>query len=126
MPDAWETGARFLRASNGAGFNAAGIMLKPFLKSPNSRLAAAQTADFLKTTQISASQESAPLLQSRSQPAPVSPAVRFRAGGSGGGVGRLAEVGIDEGWRIEWIPGSWMSHQRCAGWLGGKAEFPVV
>ena len=42
------------------------------------------------------------------------------------GVGRLAEVGIDEGWRIEWIPGSWMSHQRCAGWLGGKAEFPVV
>ena len=92
---------------------------KPFLKSPNSRLAAAQTADFLKTTQISASQESTPLLQSRSQPAPVSPAVRFRAGGSGGGVGRLAEVGIDEGWRIEWIPGSWMSHQRCAGWLGG-------
>ena len=54
----------------------------------------------------------------------VSPAVRFRAGGSGGGVGRLAEVGIDEGWRIEWIPGNWMSHQRCAGWLGGKAEFP--
>jgi hypothetical protein len=40
--------------------------------------------------------------------------------------GRLAEVGIDEGWRIEWIPGSWMSHQRCAGWLGGKVEFPVV
>ena len=98
---------------------------KTVLKSPNSRLAAAQTADFLKTTQISASQESAPLLQSRSQPAPVSPAVRFRAGGSGGGVGRLAEVGIDEGWRIEWIPGSWMSHQRCAGWLGGKAEFLV-
>ena len=56
----------------------------------------------------------------------VSPAVRFRAGGSGGCVGRLAEVGIDEGWRIECIPGSWMSHQRCAGWLGGKAEFPVV
>ena len=55
----------------------------------------------------------------------VSPTVRFRAGGSGGGVGRLAEVGIDEGWRIEWIPGSWMSHQRCAGWLGGKAEFLV-
>ena len=24
--------------------------------------------------------------------------------------------------RGEWIPGSWMSHQRCAGWLGGKAE----
>ena len=58
--------------------------------------------------------------------APVSPAVRFRAGGSDGCVGRLAEVGIDEGWRIEWIPGSWMSHQRCAGWLGGKAEFPVA
>ena len=50
----------------------------------------------------------------------------LRAGGSDGGVGRLAEVGIDEGWRIEWIPGSWMSHQRCAGWLGGKAEFPVA
>lgn len=49
-----------------------------------------------------------------------------RAGDSGGCVGRLAEVGIDEGWRIEWIPGSWMSHQRCAGWLGGKVEFPVV
>ena len=55
----------------------------------------------------------------------VSQAVRFRAGGSGGGVGRLAEVGIDEGWRIEWIPGNWMSHQRCAGWLGGRAEFLV-
>ena len=50
-------------------------------------------------------------------------------------MGRLAEVGIDEGWMIEWIPGSWMiewipgswmSHQRCVGWLGGKAEFPVV
>ena len=39
----------------------------------------------------------------------VSQAVRFRVGGSGGGVGRLAEVGIDEGWRIEWIPGSWMA-----------------
>ena len=25
---------------------------------------------------------------------------------------------------IEWSDGSWMSHQRCAGWLGGKAEFP--
>ena len=85
----------------------------------------AQTVRIFEATQISASQESAPLLQSRSQPAPVSPAVRFRAGGSGGGVGRLAEVGIDEGWRIEWIPGSWMSHQRCAGWLGGRAEFLV-
>ena len=87
---------------------------------------AAQTVRIFEATQISASQESAPLLQSRSQPAPVSPAVRFRAGGSDGCVGRLAEVGIDEGWRIEWIPGSWMSHQRCAGWLGGKAEFPVA
>ena len=38
---------------------------------------------------------------------------------------RMAEVGIDEGWRIEWIPGSWMSHQRCAGWLGGRDEFLV-
>ena len=36
------------------------------------------------------------------------------------------KCGVDEGWRIEWIPGSWMSHQRCAGWLGGKAEFLVV
>lgn len=43
----------------------------------------------------------------------------LRAGDSGGGVGRLAEVGIDEGWRIELIPGSWMSHRRCAGWLIG-------
>ena len=24
-------------------------------------------------------------------------------------MGRLAEVGIDERWRIEWIPGSWMA-----------------
>ena len=40
-------------------------------------------------------------------------------------MGRLAEVGIDEGWRIEWIPGSWMSHQRCAGWLQGLS-FLVV
>lgn len=29
-------------------------------------------------------------------------AVRFRAGGSGGGVRRLAEVGIDEGWMADW------------------------
>ena len=36
------------------------------------------------------------------------------------------KCGVDEGGRIEWIPGSWMNHQRCAGWLGGKAEFPVV
>ncbi len=28
--------------------------------------------------------------------------VRFRAGGSGGGVRRLAEVGIDEGWMADW------------------------
>ena len=33
-------------ASSGAGFSAAGILLKPFSQSPNSRLAAAQTADF--------------------------------------------------------------------------------
>ena len=85
-------GCRLAPGFVGGCFQAAGILLKPFLKSPNSRLAAAQTADFLKTTQISASQESAPLLQSRSQPAPVSPAVRFRAGGSGGCVGLLAEV----------------------------------
>ena len=39
--------------------------------------------------------------------------------------GDWRKCGVDEGWRIEWIPGSWMSHQRCAGWLGGKAEFPV-
>ena len=53
---------------------------------------AAQTVRIFEATQISASQESAPLLQSRSKPAPVSPAVRFRAGGSGGCVGLLAEV----------------------------------
>ena len=39
--------------------------------------------------------------------------------------GDWRKCGVDEGWRIEWIPGSWMSHQRCAGWLGEKAEFPV-
>ena len=83
MTDAGETGAGWLRASSGAG-----------LKSPNSRLAAAQTANFLKTTQISASQESAPLLQSRSKPAPVSPAVRFRAGGSDGCVGLMRDGGL--------------------------------
>ena len=33
-------------ASSGAGFYAAGNLLKAFYKSPNSRLAAAQTADF--------------------------------------------------------------------------------
>ena len=53
---------------------------------------AAQTVRIFEATQISASQESAPLLQSRSKPAPVSTAVRFRAGGSGGCVGLLAEV----------------------------------
>ena len=26
--------------------------------------------------------------------------------------------------KVEWFFGSWMSHQRCAGWLGGKAGFP--
>ena len=31
-----------------------------------------------------------------------------------------------QGGRVVWLLGSWMSHQRCAGWLGGKAEFPVV
>ena len=56
------------------------------------------------------------------------------AGETGAGWLRLCRRGADswlaeicvEGWRIEWIPGSWMSHQRCAGWLGGKAEFPVA
>ena len=24
---------------------------------------------------------------------------------------------------MEWVPGDWMSRQRCAGRLGGKAEF---
>ena len=35
------------------------------------------------------------------------------------------KCGVDEGWRIEWIPGSWMSHQRCAGWLQ-RLSFLVV
>ena len=34
------------------------------------------------------------------------------------------EFGLE--YEAEWFPGSWMSHQRCAGWLGGKAEFPVA
>ena len=32
------------------------------------------------------------------------------------------EVGL--GCEVEWFPGGWMSRQRCAGRLGGKAEFP--
>ena len=47
---------------------------KGMLSGPNSRPAAAQTADFCKTTQISAAQESAPLLQKQSQTASPSTA----------------------------------------------------
>ena len=32
------------------------------------------------------------------------------------------EVGL--GCEVEWFPGGWMSRQRFAGRLGGKAEFP--
>ena len=39
-------GCRFAPGFVGGWLLAAGILLKPFLKSPNSRLAAAQTADF--------------------------------------------------------------------------------
>lgn len=55
------------------------------------------------------------------------------------GCGALFFV-VDGGWRMpdawrKWglmragglsgFPGSWMSHQRCAGWLGGRDEFLV-
>ena len=33
------------------------------------------------------------------------------------------EVGL--GCEVEWFPGGWMSRQRFAGRLGGKAEFLV-
>ena len=66
---------------------------------------AAQTVRIFEATQISASQESAPLLQSPSTGSTRLTGWLFRAVG-------------------EWGPGGWMSYQRFAGQLGGKAEFP--
>ena len=43
----------------------------------------------------------------------------FRAGGLGGFRGWVFRLGD-----LEWLLGGWMRHQRCAGCLGGKAEFP--
>ena len=36
------------------------------------------------------------------------------------------EANFIESERIEWFDGSWMGRQRCAGRLGGKAEFVGV
>ena len=43
----------------------------------------------------------------------------FRAGGLGGFRGWVFRLGD-----LGWLLGGWMRHQRCAGCLGGKAEFP--
>ena len=34
-------------------------------------------------------------------------------------------LAFPSGWGV-WSGGSWMGHQRFAGWLGGKAEFAPV
>ena len=67
---------------------------------------AAQTVRIFEATQISASQESAPLLQSPSTGSTRLTGWLFRAVVCGGG-----------------LLGSWMSRQRCAGRLVGEAEF---
>ena len=67
---------------------------------------AAQTVRIFEATQISASQESAPLLQSPSTGSTRLTGWLFRAVVCVGG-----------------LLGSWMSRQRCAGRQGGKAEF---
>ena len=41
-----------------------------------------------------------------------------------GGRARVAAREFDLKCGIEWVHGSWMSRQRCAGRRGGKAEFP--
>ena len=66
---------------------------------------AAQTVRIFEATQISASQESAPLLQSPSTGSTRLTGWLFRAVVCGG------------------LLGSWMSRQRCAGRLVGEAEF---
>ena len=43
----------------------------------------------------------------------------FRAVGLGGFRGWVFRLGD-----LGWLLGGWMRHQRCAGCLGGKAEFP--
>ena len=67
---------------------------------------AAQTVRIFEATQISASQESAPLLQSPSTGSTRLTGWLFRAVMCVGG-----------------LLGSWMSRQRCAGRLVGEAEF---
>ena len=67
---------------------------------------AAQTVRIFEATQISASQESAPLLQSPSTGSTRLTGWLFRAVVCVGG-----------------LLGSWMSRQRCAGRLVGEAEF---
>ena len=68
---------------------------------------AAQTVRIFEATQISASQESAPLLQSPSTGSTRLTGWLFRAVVCGGG-----------------LLGSWMSRQRCAGRQGGKVGVP--
>ena len=41
-----------------------------------------------------------------------------------GGRARVAARELDLKCEVEWVHGSWMSRQRCAGRRGGKAEFP--
>ena len=41
-----------------------------------------------------------------------------------GGRARVAAREFDLKCEVEWVHGSWMSRQRCAGRRGGKAEFP--
>ena len=41
-----------------------------------------------------------------------------------GGRVRVAGREFDLKCEAEWVHGNWMSRQRCAGRLGGKAEFP--
>ena len=79
---------------------------------------AAQTVRIFEATQISASQESAPLLQSPSTGSTRLTGWFFKA------AGRVAAREFDLKCGVEWVHGSWMSRQRCAGRRGGKAEFP--
>ncbi len=124
--DARETGAGWLRGFVGGWLLGCRNSAKTASKFLELASGAAQTARIFEATQISASQESAPLLQSRSQPAPVSRAVRFRCEGMVAVWGLWAEWNFIESEGIEGSDGSWMGRQRCAGRLGGKAEFVGV
>ena len=79
---------------------------------PKVRTRFAQTANFCKTTQLSASQESAPLLQS--QPEPMHTPRLVIQGGRVGWLSRLgvqvgrfrvAARGLDEASALRWMPG---------------------